>query len=119
MAHYAQVVDGVVVQVIVAEQAFIDALPDRHAWVQTSYNTRGGVHYGQDDQPDGGPALRMNYAGVGFSYDPQRDAFIPPRPYPSWTLNEGSCLWEPPVPMPQDGKLYRWDEDSASWITEG
>jgi len=117
MAHFAQVVDNVVVQVIVAEQDFINsgALGNPNNWIQTSYNTRGGLHYGADGNPDGGVALRKNYAGIGYSYDAQRDAFIPPRPFDSWVINEDSCLWEAPMPMPTDGKLYRWDEESVSW----
>ena len=77
---------------------------------RTSYNTQGGVHN------SGGTAFRKNYAGIGYSYDPGRDAFIPPRPFASWQLNEDSCLWEPPIPMPADGEMYRWDEDSTSWV---
>lgn len=77
---------------------------------RTSYNTQGGVHN------SGGTAFRKNYAGIGYSYDPGRDAFIPPRPFASWQLNEDSCLWEPPIPMPADGQMYRWDEDTTSWV---
>ena len=88
---------------------------------QTSYNTRGGVHYGQDGQPDDGVALRKNYAGIGFTYDRTRDAFIPPKPYASWLLNEDSCLWNAPVEYPTDGKHYQWDEATTAWVevTEG
>ena len=118
MAHFAKVENGTVTQLIVAEQDFIDsgAVGDPASWIQTSYNTRGGVHYGQNGEPDGGPALRKNYAGIGYSYDPGRDAFIPPKPFASWVLNEDSCQWEAPVPMPTDGEMYRWDEDSTSWV---
>lgn len=77
---------------------------------RTSYNTHGGVHNG------GGTPYRKNYAGIGYSYDPQRDAFIPPRPFASWQLNESTCLWDPPTPMPTDGQMYRWDEDTTSWV---
>jgi hypothetical protein len=77
---------------------------------RTSYNTHGGVHSG------GGTAYRKNYAGIGYSYDPQRDAFIPPKPFASWVLNETSCLWDPPTPMPTDGKMYTWDEATTSWV---
>jgi hypothetical protein len=112
MAHFAKVVDGVVTQVIVAEpeffQTFVDSSPGE--WVQTSYNTRGGQH------TLGGTPLRKNYAGIGFTYDRVRDAFIPPKPFTSWTLNEDTCLWEAPVDMPQDGKTYSWDEASANWV---
>ena len=104
-------------QVIVAEpeffQTFVDSSPG--AWLQTSYNTRGNVHYGQDGQPDGGVALRGNYAGVGYSYDAQADAFIPPQPYTSWVLSPLTFLWEAPVAMPTDGKPYAWDEATQSW----
>lgn len=118
MAHFAKVENGIVTQVIVAEQDVIDSGVFGHGWVQTSYNTRGGVHYGQDGQPsaDQSKALRKNYAGVGYSYDEVRDAFIPPQPYPSWTLNEDTCLWESAVPMPTDGKLYSWDEQTLAWV---
>lgn len=110
MAHFAKVRDGVVVQVIVAEpeffQTFIDSSPGE--WIQTSYNTRGGVH------PEGRP-LRKNFAGVGYTYDRARDAFIPPRSHASWVLNEDSCLWESPIPYPNDGKYYRWNESIINW----
>jgi hypothetical protein len=76
---------------------------------RTSYNTHGGVH------TSGGIPFRKNYAGIGYSYDPQRDAFIPPKPYPSWILDETSCLWRAPVAVPQDGKQYAWNEASTSW----
>jgi hypothetical protein len=117
MAHYAHVTNGIVDQVIVAEQDFIDsgAVGPASEWVQTSYNTRGNVHYGQDGQPDGGVALRGNYAGVGYSYDVQLDAFIPPQPYASWILNPANVLWEAPVAMPADGKTYEWEEATQSW----
>jgi len=77
---------------------------------RTSYNTRGGVH------SEGGTPYRKNYAGIGYTYDPQRDAFIPPKPFASWVLDETTCLWAAPTPMPTDGKMYRWDEDTISWI---
>lgn len=85
---------------------------------QTSYNTRGGIYYTphtNDPDPDQTKAFRKNYAGIGFTYDVARDAFIPPKPFPSWLLNETSCLWEAPVPYPTDGKAYVWDEDTVSW----
>jgi hypothetical protein len=120
MAHFAKVRDGFVVQVIVAEQEFFQTFVDTSPgeWIQTSYNTREGVHYDpQTGQPsqDQSKALRKNYAGVGFTYDPQRDAFIPPKPYNSWVLNEDSCIWQSPIPMPNDGKIYIWDEPTESW----
>jgi len=111
MSHFAKVVDGLVTQVIVAEQEFFDTFVDSSPgqWIQTSYNTHGGVH------KLGGTPLRKNYAGIGYTYDAQRDAFIPPKPYNSWTLNETSCLWEPPTPYPNDDKIYRWNESTTSW----
>lgn len=111
MGHFAKVNNGIVEQVIVAEpeffQTFVDSSPGE--WIQTSYNTRGGQH------PEGRP-LRKNYAGIGFTYDRTRDAFIPPKPYASWVLNETTCLWDSPVPYPTDGKRYMWDEATTSWI---
>lgn len=113
MAHFAQLDENnIVTQVLVIEQDVIDtgAFGDPSRWVQTSYNTRGGIHV------LGGTPLRKNYAGVGYTYDSNRDAFYSPKPYNSWILNEDTCLWEPPVPMPIDGKTYQWDEDSVSWV---
>jgi hypothetical protein len=111
MSHFAKVLDGKVTQVIVAEPEFFDTFVDSSpgTWIQTSYNTHGGQH------PEGRP-LRKNYAGIGFTYDPVRDAFIPPQPFASWTLNEDTCLWDAPTPCPQDGKIYRWDEPTTSWV---
>lgn len=107
MAHYALIKDGVVVNVIVAEQDFIET--QEGTWVQTSYNTHGGVH------TLGGTPLRKNYAGIGYTYDAVRDAFYQPQPYPSWNLNETSCLWESPIAMPDDGQGYVWNETTTSW----
>jgi hypothetical protein len=111
MAHFAKVNNGIVEQVIVAEPEFFEKFVDTSPgeWIQTSYNTHGGQH------PEGRP-LRKNYAGVGFKFDAQRDAFIPPQPFASWTLNEDTCLWDAPTPMPQDDKLYAWDEATTSWV---
>ena len=113
MAHFAKVDQGKVIQIIVAEPEFFDTFVDSSPgeWIQTSYNTHGGQH------PEGRP-LRKNYAGIGFTYDSVRDAFIPPQPYESWTLNEDTCLWDSPVPYPNDGNLYTWDESTTSWILE-
>ena len=118
MSHFAQVIDGTVQQVIVIEQEILNLghWGDPANWVQTSYNTHGGVHYGPDGKPDGGVALRKNYAGIGFTYDAVLDAFIPPQPYPSWLLDTETCLWVPPVPYPNDGKMYEWDEATKSWV---
>ena len=99
MSHYAKVVDGKVTQVIVAEadffNTFVDTSPGQ--WIQTSYNTRGGIHYGQDDKPDGGVALRGNYAGIGYTYDKENDVFYSPKPTENATLNTETWLWEVPV----------------------
>ena len=118
MAHFAKVCDGKVVQVIVAEpeffNTFIDSSPGE--WIQTSYNTRGGIHYGQDGQPDGGVALRGNYAGIGFTYDRLNDVFYAPSPFPSWILNNTTWIWEAPVAYPTDGKFYVWNEEQLKWI---
>lgn len=109
MAHFAKVQDGNVVNVIVAEQEFIDTLDDRESWIQTSYNTKGGIHL------LGGTPLRKNYAGIGYTYDATRDAFIPPKPFPSWVLNDDTCLWDAPVAHPDDGQAYTWDESNGVW----
>jgi hypothetical protein len=112
MSHFAKINENsIVTQVIVAEQDFIDsgAVGDTSKWIQTSYNTHAGQH------PEGRP-LRKNYAGIGYTYDVIRDAFIPPKPYNSWLLNENTCLWEPPVPYPTDDKNYKWNEETLSWI---
>ena len=120
MSHFAKVVDGKVTQVIVAEPEFFDTFTDTSpgTWLQTSYNTRGNKHYGPDGEPDGGVALRGNYAGIGFSYDPTADAFIPPQPYQSWVLSPKTFLWEAPVAMPETGGPYQWDEATKSWVAE-
>jgi hypothetical protein len=112
MGHFAKVSDGKVTQVIVAEPEFFETFVDSSAgeWIQTSYNTHGGVHL------LGGTPLRKNYAGIGYTYDRTRDAFIPPQPFASWTLNEDTCLWDAPTPYPTDGKVYKWDEPTTSWV---
>jgi hypothetical protein len=118
MSHFAKVIDGIVETVHVVDQDFINSgkLGDSNNWIQTSYNTRGGVHYAPDsNEPDGGIALRKNYAGIGYIYDVGRDAFIPPQPYPSWKLDEDTCQWNAPTPYPDDGKKYAWDEDITNW----
>ena len=110
MSHFAKIENGIVTQVIVAEQDVIDSGLFGTGWVQTSYNTYAGVHR------NGGIALRKNYAGIGYTYDAIRDAFIPPQPYASWTLNEITCQWNAPTPMPIDNKQYAWNEETLSWI---
>ena len=110
MSHYAKVENGIVTQVIVVEQDVIDTgiFGDPSLWFQTSYNTSAGKH------PEGKP-FRKNYAGVGYTYDVERDAFIPPKPYNSWIIDEETCLWKPPVPYPTDDKFYRWNEELLVW----
>ena len=127
MGHYAKVIGDTVVQVIVAKQDFIDILPDKSAWIKTSYNTHGGVHYNQDENKrrttpssDQSKALRKNFAGIGMTYDKVKDAFIAKQPFPSWTLNESTCQWEAPIAYPGvwgsdvEGK-YVWNEETQSW----
>ena len=112
MAHFAKIENGTVTQVnVIDEDYFAENRETRYTgqWVQTSYNTQGGVHL------LGGTPLRKNYAGIGYVYDEARDAFYAPQPYPSWTLNEDTCLWESPVPMPTDDKMYTWNEDNQNW----
>jgi hypothetical protein len=110
MSHFAKVVNGKVTEVIVAEKEFFDTFVDSSPgeWIQTSYNTIGNQH------PEGRP-LRGNYAGIGYTYDKENDVFYSPQPYPAWTLNETTWLWEAPTPMPNDGKVYIWDIDTTSW----
>lgn len=132
MAHYAFVDnDGVVFEVITGrdETETVDGISDWESHysslrenaqaIRTSYNTRGGVHYDPvSGQPsaDQSKALRFNYAGIGFTYDAKRDAFISPKPFESWVLDEATCLWVAPVPYPEDGKDYSWAEDTVSWV---
>ena len=117
MKNLARVVDGIVVEVVYADS--VDE--STGTWIQTSFNTYGGVHYSYSSnkvrQPDGGVALRKNYAQVGYTYDATRDAFIPPKPYASWILNEDTCLWEAPIPRPTDlyKWSYRWNEEAQQW----
>tara|TARA_R110000751_G_scaffold37336_1_gene90559 strand:+ start:1391 stop:1777 length:387 start_codon:yes stop_codon:yes gene_type:complete len=124
MAHYAKVNNGIVEKVIVAEASFFDTFIDSSPgqWIQTSYNTSGGLHYSNNYDEDtksyltdGGTPLRKNFAGVGYTYDKTRDAFIQPQPYPSWTLNEDTCQYESLVTYPDDGKKYNWNEETTNW----
>jgi hypothetical protein len=120
MAHYAKILSTdnsvyfYVQEVIVANADFVSTQPG--LWKQTSYNTRGGVHYGPDGLPDGGVALRGNYAGIGYTYDILNDVFYEPKPFPSWVLNESTWTWEAPVSIPVDGNSYLWNESTLSWI---
>jgi len=114
MSHFAQIDENnIVTQVLIIEQDVIDTglFGDPASWIQTSYNTTGGVH------TLGGTPLRKNYAGIGYTYNASRDAFIPPKPFASWTLNEDTCLWEAPTPRPvEEGKIFVWNEDTTSWV---
>jgi hypothetical protein len=112
MAHFAKIEDGIVVQVNVIDEEYFNANRENRytgQWVQTSYNTHGGVHL------LGGTPLRKNYAGIGFTYDEVRDAFYAPKPYPSWILNEDTCIWEAPIPMPESVGNWEWNEDTQQW----
>jgi hypothetical protein len=108
MTHYAKVEDTLVIEVIVAEAEFVDSSPGE--WIQTSYNTHGGVH------SEGGIPLRKNFAGIGMTYDSTRDAFYGPQPYNSWILNEDTCSWEAPVEQPAGNLMYSWDEEILNWV---
>jgi hypothetical protein len=119
MGHYAKVVDSKVVQVIVAEpdffNTFVDSSPGE--WIQTSYNTRGNVHYLPNSQePSGQPAVRGNYAGLGYTYDRANDVFHAPSPYASWVMDSATWTWKAPVEMPTEGGPYSWDETAQNWV---
>ena len=121
MGHFAKVVDGKVTQVIVAEPEFFDTFLDSSpgTWLQTSYNTIGGVHYAPNsDTPseDQSKALRANYAGIGYTYDQVNDVFYAPQPYPSWTISAPTWVWQAPMPYPATGGPYFWDEATQSWV---
>jgi hypothetical protein len=124
MAHFAKLDENNVVVFVTVGRDEDDGketeLTNRtgDVYKQTSYNTRGGVHYQQDGtpSPDQTKAFRKNYAGIGYTYDAGRDAFIPPKPFASWALNENTCLWDAPTPYPNDDKEYRWDEVTTSWV---
>jgi hypothetical protein len=109
MSHFAKVENGLVTQVVVAEQEFIDTGALGHGWVQTSYNTIGGVH------TQGGTPLRGNYAGVGFTYDATNDVFYAPQPFDNWVMNS-SWLWVPPIAMPVDEYFYTWNQETTAWV---
>ena len=103
MSHFAKLNNNIVTEVIVSEKDFINSglVGDEFLWIQTSYNSN----------------FRKNYAGIGFTYDKTRDAFIPPQPYASWVLVEETCQWEAPTPMPTDGNNYNWNEDTLAWVS--
>jgi hypothetical protein len=117
MSHFAQVIDGIVKDIIVAQQDFINTLSDPQNWIETSYNTRGNLHYPPGSSiPDKKTPLRGNYAGIGYVYDEVNDVFYMPQPYPSWILNNSTWTWEAPIPYPNDNNSYAWDEPTISWI---
>ena len=117
MAHFAKVENGIVTDVIVANQEYIDKLQGQ--WIKTSYNTRAGVYYDSETPAnDQSKALRKNFAGIGYSYDKKRDAFIPSKPFDSWLLDEETCNWIPPKELPTDGRYY-WDESKLEWVRSG
>jgi len=118
MGHYAKVVDNIVTKTIVAKADYFDTFVDTSPgeWIKTSYNTYGGKHYNPETrEEDDGTPLRKNFAGVGFTYDKERDAFIPRKPFESWVLDEDTCLWEAPVDYPDDGQEYIWNEGMTNW----
>lgn len=124
MAHFALLGENNIVTLVLVgrdedngKEAELSARTGQ-TYKQTSYNTRGGIYYNQDGtpSPDQSKAFRKNFAGIGDTYDPVFDAFIPPKPCPSWLLNTDTCLWDPPIPYPQDGKVYVWDENTKTWV---
>ena len=119
MSHFAQIDENsIVVNVLVGEEEIFQSgiFGDPKMWIQTSYNTRGGVHYDPiTHQQDGGVALRKNYASVGMIYDPIRDAFYFSKPYSGWLFDEDKCTWYAPIPYPSDGLDYEWDENTQNW----
>jgi hypothetical protein len=108
MSHFAKVENGIVTQVIVAEEDFIATGAVGHGWIQTSYRTLGNQH------PEGRP-LRGNYAGIGFAYDEANDVFIAPKPFDNWVLDTATWLWNPPIPMPVDEYFYKWNQETTAW----
>ena len=125
MSHFAKLDDNNIVTFVTVGRQEDDGLEAEltartgDVYKQTSYNTRAGVHYNPETgepSEDQTKALRFNYAGIGFTYDEERDAFIPPKPFESWVLNEDTCLWEAPVSYPEDGNAYTWDEESGAWV---
>lgn len=133
MAHFAQIgLNNVVKNIVVVDESFFEDGEGNRSeenaiqklinntghltWVQTSYNTRQGVHVDLAHNPTGGLPLRKNFAVIGGTYDPNRDAFIPPKPFESWVLNEDTCDWDPPTPYPDNGNYYDWDEATQSWV---
>jgi hypothetical protein len=117
MSHFAQVIDGIVQEVIVAEQDFIDTLPNSQNWIETSYNTRGNLHYPPNSSiPDKKVPTRGNYAGIGYIYDVINDVFYTPQPFESWILNTTTWQWEAPIEKPTKKGNWIWDEPTLKWI---
>jgi hypothetical protein len=121
MSNYAKVLNAQVLEVIVADASFFDTFVDTSpgTWIQTSYNTCGGVYYlpnSNTPSPDQSKALRANYAGIGYTYDQVNDVFYAPQPYPSWVISAPTWSWQPPVPYPTDGNVYTWDETTQTWV---
>jgi hypothetical protein len=125
MSHFAKLDENNIVTFVIKARQESDGMEDEftqstgQVWKQTSYNTRGGVHYNPETgepSADQSKALRYNYAGIGFTYDPERDAFIPPKAFDSWVLDEATCLWVPPIEYPADGGEYTWDESLGDWV---
>lgn len=121
MGHYAKVENGIVVQVNVIDEDYFEQNKETRyigQWIKTSYNTIAGIHWDQEKQEpsaDQSKALRKNFAAVGYSYDEVRDAFIPPKPYDSWILDEDKCIWMPPFPAPTNEPIWYWDDNKNDW----
>lgn len=116
MAVFALVENGKVIDLNVSDQEYINTLPNAKDWYETDPNTSGGVHYGEDGQPDGGVPFRGNYARIGGVYDAENDVFYATQPFPSWTISAPTWIWTPPIPCPTDGGVYDWSEQQQQWI---
>jgi hypothetical protein len=118
MSKFAKVENGVVTNVLVIEQDQVNTgnWGDPSLWIETCSDTKFGVHYGPDGQPDGGVALRGNFAGLGQTYDYVNDVFYQTQPYPSWIISAPTWVWQPPIAYPTDGKSYLWDEATQTWV---
>jgi hypothetical protein len=123
MGYFAKVENSIVTHVIVADADYINsgAVGDPSIWIETDLNTRSGIHYGPDGNPDGEPALRFHYAGIGYIYNKIDDVFYPPSPYPSWKISaETGWTWTAPTPIPDpiEGYYWSWDEDAVAWVSK-
>jgi hypothetical protein len=116
MTVFALVENGIVVGLNVSDQEYINSLPNASQWYETDPHTRGGIHYGEDDLPDGGVPFRGNYAYIGGTYDAVNNVFYSPQPFPSWTISAPTWTWVPPVPYPNDENVYNWDEQQQKWV---